>query len=149
MRQPFGGTGADLVYNPGTAAGDPITSVAGLPFHVYDEPTGTHLADITLPDGTPIAGSIITVDTTSQLPAFLGPVDSGAPTHADVYTLWVRAVAGGVIFRIFRNGGIPGPKGDAGSGPTDSQIAAAVATYLAANPPEPGLPGPPGEAVYA
>jgi hypothetical protein len=108
MRQPFGGTGDDLVYNPGIAAGDSIKSVAGLPFHVYTDAAASSLANIQTINGDPISGSIVTVASTSQLPSFLGPDTSPDET----YELWVRAVSGGIIFRIFRNGGIPGPKGD-------------------------------------
>jgi hypothetical protein len=135
-RQPFGGTGADMVYNPGTAPGDPVLSASGLPFHVYTDETAIHLADITTPGGDPISNSIITVDATTQLPSFLGP-----DTDPETYTLYVRAVAGGVVFKIFRNGGLPGVKGDS---PTEADIEAAVSSYFITNPPPQGNPGPPG-----
>jgi hypothetical protein len=51
------------------------------------------------------------VDSNSQLPPFLGP-DTTAGN--EVYVLYARAISGGTIFKIYRNSGIPGPKGDPG-----------------------------------
>jgi hypothetical protein len=117
-RQPFGGTGADLVYNPGGGPGDSLASVAGLQVKIYTDATALTPANITTVGGTPISNSTLTVDSNSQLPSFLGPDTTGG---AEVYILYVRAVTGGAIFKIYRNGGIPGPagatgaKGDAGA----------------------------------
>lgn len=64
---------------------------------VYSDAGGTVLADIAIYDGTntpgsAIAGSALTVDSTSQLPLFWFPADG-------TDTLWVK-VAGGPVVRI-------------------------------------------------
>lgn len=140
-RQKFGGTGADLVYNPGTSPGDPITNQIGLSWHVYSDEDATQPADIVDLNLAPISSATVTVNSASQIPDIWGPDTNPDGTGEDTFVLYIRAAAGGPIMKLVANGGIPGPRGDEGPQVSDERLAAAVATYLIANPPPPGANG--------
>jgi hypothetical protein len=74
-RLTFPDEGSRLVYR---TAGDSLRTATGVVATVYVDAAATTLADIELPDGTPVTGSALTVDEYSRLPLFLGPdgVDS-------------------------------------------------------------------------
>lgn len=74
-RLTFPDEGSRLVYR---TVGTLLRASAGSTATVYTDSTVTTLADIQLPDGTPVVGSTLTVDHYSRLPLFLGPdgVDS-------------------------------------------------------------------------
>ncbi len=72
--------------------GTGLAATNGLLVRVYSDSAATMLADIQTLVGGAIPNSELTVDSTSQLPLFLGPDGVG--------TLYVRAVAGGPISTI-------------------------------------------------
>lgn len=82
-----------------------LTSAAGTVLTVYTDPAGTVLADIQTLLGATIPGSVLTVDSDSLIPQFLGPAgdvttlyiaSAGHPTPVPIYAQpLISAPAGG------------------------------------------------------
>ncbi|HEY5200206.1 MAG TPA: hypothetical protein VIJ31_04785 [Acidothermaceae bacterium] len=89
-RLTFPDEGSRWVYR---TAGSGIQTAAQAACTVYLDSSATQLADIELPDSTPVVGSVLTVDAYSKIPLFLGP-----PSGAD--TLYV-VVTGGPVTAIY------------------------------------------------
>lgn len=71
-RLTFPDEGSRLVFRT-SGAGKPLLSAAGGTATIYSNEAGTTLADIQTRDGVTVAGSVLSVNATSQLPLFLGP----------------------------------------------------------------------------
>lgn len=76
------------------AGGTGLGALNGLLVRVYSDSGATVLADIRTTGGGAIPNSELTIDGSSQIPAFLGP-------DADVAPLYVKAVGGSTIVPIY------------------------------------------------
>lgn len=97
-----------LVYKIGSV-GSALYSAATTQVTVYADSACTVPADIQDLSGVTIAGATVTIDSTSQIPRFMGPDGST--------TLWVRGADGPTVMHAegTGSGGATGPAGPAGA----------------------------------